>query len=483
MRGTVSLAARTPASLLILGSIGILAATVVSGASPAYALPVVALTTVVAVGHRVLFRWRNLLLGLAAVILFIPIRRYTVAGNLPFQLEPYRLFVMFLAVGWLASLLVDWRVRLRSSPFDGPLFLILVAAIVSDAANPHRVSGLTGDVVKSLTFFISFLVVYYLFVSVLLRFVDVDAVIKMLVGGGAVLAALGLVEAGTGFNAFDHLHPVMPFLHANPAPYLPETIRGGRLRIVGSAQHPIALSALFVMLLPLSVYVARATSSRRWLLAAGLLVLGVFATESRTGIVMLLVVLGVYLRLRPQETRRLWRYALPALVVIHLVVPGSIGALKESFFPSGGLVAQEQAGAGTHGSGRLADLGPSLAEWRVHPLFGQGYGTRIPELGPKHNASILDDQWLGTLLETGVLGMVAWIWLFGRVYRRTARAAREDRTERGWLFVAVAASTLAFGVGMATYDAFSFIQVTFAFFMLIAIAAAALRASTPRAVR
>ncbi len=36
------------------------------------------------------FSWRWLLGVLILIILFIPIRRYTLPGNLPFQLEPYR---------------------------------------------------------------------------------------------------------------------------------------------------------------------------------------------------------------------------------------------------------------------------------------------------------------------------------------------------------------------------------------------------------
>ena len=59
--------------------------------------------------HRLAAPARRLIL----VILFIPIRRYSLPGNLPFELEPYRLLVMLLLVGWGASLLVDPRIRFR----------------------------------------------------------------------------------------------------------------------------------------------------------------------------------------------------------------------------------------------------------------------------------------------------------------------------------------------------------------------------------
>jgi hypothetical protein len=62
--------------------------------------------------------WSYLLGGLILVIMLVPIRRYTLPANLPFQLELYRLFVAALVVGWVASLLVDHRVRLRRTGFS-----------------------------------------------------------------------------------------------------------------------------------------------------------------------------------------------------------------------------------------------------------------------------------------------------------------------------------------------------------------------------
>ena len=46
-----------------------------------------------ALSSAILFRWSTLLIGLVLVILFIPIRRYTLPGSLPFDLEPYRVMV------------------------------------------------------------------------------------------------------------------------------------------------------------------------------------------------------------------------------------------------------------------------------------------------------------------------------------------------------------------------------------------------------
>jgi hypothetical protein len=271
---------------------------------------------------------------------------------------------------------------------------------------------------------------------------------------------------------------VLPFLRSEPLPFsLANTLandRGGRLRVYASAQDPIALAAVLVMLVPLAVYLA-ATDRRRvlWSVCAGTLLLGAVAPLSRTGIVMMIVVGAVFAWLRPKQTRRMWPALLPGFLVLHLILPGSIGALESAFFPAGGLIAQQQAGAGTGGSGRLADVGPSLAEWSRAPMLGEGYGTRIVD-GPTPNAPILDDEWLGLLLETGVCGVAAWLWLYGRVLRRLVSAAKADRSRHGLLCTALTASIASYAVGMLTYDSFSFIQVTLVLFFLLGLGSAAI---------
>jgi hypothetical protein len=118
-----------------------------------------------------------------------------------------------------------------------------------------------------------------------------------------------------------------------------------------------------------------------------------------------------------------------------------------------------------------------LAEASRKPLFGEGYGTRITGFQEAaRNAPILDDQWLNTVLELGFVGLAAWIWLIVRALRRSFRAARgSGHAGDDWLFTALAASIASFAVGMLTFDAFSFTQVTFIFWILLALSATSLR--------
>jgi O-antigen ligase len=463
-----------PAALVGVGLMAITLATA-SGRLIPVAAGVAAVGTLVALTRPGLLEWRRLVAALLLVILFVPIRRYTLPGNLPFQLEPYRVFVALLVVGWAASLLVDRRTNFRRTGFEGPLLLIVGSAVLSVVVNPDRVAQFSTEVNKSLMFLLSYVLVVYVIVSVIRRFSDIELLAKTLVVGGAIVATLSIVEARLGFNAFNHLATVAPFLQDQGDVGNYQRLGTAKLRVFGSAQHPIALSAALVMLLPLAMYLARRYSQRRWILCGIALGIAGSATISRTGILMFVVIVLVFLWLRPKEVRRLWPLLIPALIAIHFVLPGTLGAIKQSFMPAGGLLAEQRASADSSGSGRLADLGPALTLWEEQPLLGQGYGTQVVNLNAGGiEANIFDDQWLGTLLATGVIGFFGWLWFFVRAVRRFGREARRDDSERGWLLACFAAGIAAYAVGMLTFDAFAFIQVTFLMFIFVAIGSALL---------
>lgn len=484
MRAIVGAGERAPilAAGAVLGPLAALGLTVVMGYPIMPVAASLALLTVLVLRYRSLLSWQGLVAGLFLVILLIPIRRYRMPVELPFELEPYRVVVALVAAAWITSLLIDPRVRLRRGGFEAPLVLFAVGAVGSVLANDARITslGVESKVVKELTFFASYVLVFYLIVSVARSERAVNFLIKLLVVVASVVALLAVYEARTGWNPFDHLG-VVPFLQ--PDIELDIATRGGRFRALGPAQHPIALGAALVVVLPLAIYLACTRRQRRWWFAVGALALGILAPFSRTSVVMLLVVGLVFLWLRPRQTRRLWPALLPLLVVVHFALPGTIGGLKASFFPEGGLIADQSRSVGSRGQGRVADLSPSLAEYAEKPILGQGFGTRVVA-GENPNAQILDNQWLKTLLETGIVGAGAFAWLFIRAIRRTAAAAKADHSERGWLLVALTASIAAFAVGMLTFDAFSFIQITFLAFIMLSLASVELartrRAGLPR---
>ena len=72
------------------------------------------------------------------------------------------------------------------------------------------------------------------------------------------------------------------------------------------------------------------------------------------------------------------------------------------------------------------------------------------------------------MLETGILGVGAWLWVFTRFIRRMLRRARAEAGDEAYFFAGLAAAAISYAVSMLFYDAFSFIQVTFFLFFVMA---------------
>jgi polysaccharide biosynthesis protein PslJ len=474
------------AGIVLCVAVGLMALDEVHGSGGGKYPPVIVVgLMLVMAAVRAAKRWSWLVGCMLAVILLIPSDgRYTLAANLPIQMEPYRVVLAIMVVGWLVGLLVDPRVRARASKFDAPLILIVIATLGSEAVNPSRVSSTSSYVIKAIWLFATLVFAFYLIVSVVRTRAVVERLLALLVSCGCIEAIGAMYQRRSGNNIFNDLHFLLPGFQFNGGAVGTTLLRGGEVRATASAGHPIELSSSMAMLLPIAAYLAISRGQKRWWLALILLLGGDFAGGSRTGVIGLLSILIVFIWLRRRETLRCWPALIPALIVVHFVSPGSLGGIENAFFPKGGLLKQQTAtfighGGVTEQATRLSRLGPAFHEfWSHNPLFGEGYGTRVTgqlpngKWNPADNAQILDDEWLTTFLEVGLLGFFGWIWMFARVIRRLgARAKLERGTPEGWLPVALAGSVAAFASSMATYDAFSFTQATLLLFVLMALGA------------
>ncbi|MGH2824291.1 MAG: O-antigen ligase family protein, partial [Thermoleophilaceae bacterium] len=467
-------------------SVAIVVATAALRAQANPILGAIVLSLVLVAARRTLLSWQTMLGALLVVILFIPIRRYEIAGGLPFELEPYRVLVAVVLGCWFCALAADPEVRWRKTGLEAPIVTLLVAMLLSMVLNVGRVSALSETVFKQLSFFVSYLLVLFFIVSVVARGRKLDRMLRLFVAGGTLLAVLSLIEWRTGTNMFNGLNRVLPFMQY--VDFGDHVERGTGVRALGSAQHPIALGAALVMLIPLTVYLHRRDGRSWWLLCAALLTLGALSTGSRTAALMLIALLVSFLCIKPRESLRLLPMLIPLVIVIQGVMPGTLGTFRVILQPS--YVIEEQSTEMGTGTGRIADLGPTLAQWSHNPFLGQGFGTRVlaSELGTGgvgnvDGEQILDNQWLGWLLDVGAVGVLGLLWLFCRSIRRLAQRARSDTGPDGWLATSLAASLASFAIGMFTFDAFAFIQVTFFAFIVLGFAAVAMNSGAPLAGR
>ncbi|MFI8520284.1 O-antigen ligase family protein [Streptomyces sp. NPDC085481] len=286
-----------------------------------------------------------------------------------------------------------------------------------------------------------------------------DVLLRRLVVMGSVVAALGLYDFFTGTNIADSLR--IPGLNSSVA-NVAVLDRGSFTRPRSLTAHPLEFSGMLAILLPFAIAQAfdpaRARLSRfkRWapvvLLGGGLPL-----TVSRTSIIGLLVVVLVMVpRWRPQRRWTAIGILFGAVAVFKVLVPGLIGTIT-------GLFSGSLNNADSSTQARTIKY-PKIAEYFVQdPLFGRGFGTFTPE-----RYFFTDNQYLLTVAELGALGVLVLLVLGltgvhqGGSIRRLARS--EPDRELGQAFFASALVALVIS---ATFDTLSFPMFAGVFFLLL----------------
>ena len=475
--------------LLVGGGLLVLLATMPLGARAAFGgsvVMVLATATALLEARKPFVTWANALGALVLVFWLIPMKTYGLPVNLPFQLEPYRLFLLFLFVAWVGALLVG-KARVSAAGHGGPVAVLFFTALASLALNYRELTDLGGsetEAIKPLTFFMGFLFTYMLVASTTRDMAAIDRLVRTLVIGATIVGVAAIYEASTYYNVFDHLNEWFPFLEKQERDL--DSARGGRLRVYASSQHPIALGCALVMMVPLAVYLAeRARTtwrSRGWLAAGMALAVGSFGTISRTIVVMGIVIMVGWLVLRREQIQRFWPLLFTLPVIVHFVAPGALGGIWKAFFPKEGLVSSLGGREGATGSGRFSDYGAARALWEESPIVGNGPGSlayisveaerRMEEgLQVVTSASnlIFDNQYLTMLTEFGIVGVVALAWFSIGAVVKLGRAGKSDHSTEGDLIALCAISCAGFSASMFLYDAIAFIQVTLVFFVIAAI--------------
>jgi hypothetical protein len=438
------------------------------------------LATVIAFADsfKPVFTWPNAIATLVIVIWFVPIKLYALPIELPFNLEPYRLYLLLLVFAWGLQIILRRR-RLEAAGRGDPILLLIGVAVVSTIVNFDSLrSSAEQSPVNPVFYFLSFLLLFALVASTVDRLPNADQVLRTIVVGATVVALFAIYEARTRYNFFDHLSEFVPILDKQEREIL--ELRGGRLRVHASAQHPIAFGVALIMVLPIAVYLMKRASTvlrgRLWFAAGLVCATASVTTISRTTVLMLVAMLFVAIRLRGPSIVRYWPALLILPVAIHFVAPGALGGLYKSFFPKEGLISDVQGRAGEAGSGRFADFRPGLALWSQEPVVGHGPGAEIvfepkeTHLGPAPLSTVIfDNQYMSTLVQLGLLGLLGVIWLVWGSVIRLFRSAKHSTGPPSDLLTACAVACTGFAVAIFFFDAFAFAQCTILFVFLAAI--------------
>lgn len=412
------------------------------------------------------------------VIWLVPYESIELSVSVPVDPHLDRVLLLAITLLAIASLLVRRGGPLsRPAPTFSRMLLVFAAvALASLALNAERLASL-GEFdqgTKQIVLLVGYLVFFYV-VATVIRPSELRN-FSMLIMALAVLTAIGTIwEYRMEYNVFYDLADKAFSPIASVAP-VPAATADGRADTFGPTDHGLVVTTMLTVVMPFAVL--RLLEARsRWrrvlyglaltvLLAAGL------ATLRKTSLIAPIAALLVLVAYRPRQMLRMAPYGAVLLVVIHLAVPGALGGvgqqLTDGFFDAGTTI------------GRTSDYEAISPDVATHPLFGRGYGTINPERSDTYR--ILDNQYLGHLVQVGLIGLASYIALLlaGLALAHTlVRRARDG--EHRLLGVAAASGFVSFGVVSALFDLFTFSQVPYLFFFLAGMCSVA--ASAPASAR
>jgi hypothetical protein len=405
----------------------------------------------------------TLLCFYCAILFILP--SHLVVAAVPLALAPSMLVGMGLGLLWFCAQLVNTvgmakgRSLVRTSLF---LFGLAQLATYGYATFGYLPSDELNATDRSVITIMGAMVVGIMAVDSLRGLSRIDKLLRIVVYGCVFVAAIGLIQFYFGVDPTNYM--VVPGLRevGNVNTLLERSIFR---RPSGTAGHPIEFGVVCAIAVPLCAHYAfRATTHGRrswpWWVSLAMLSMGAMVSLSRSAILGLLAAGLVLLPTWP--ARRQLQTLVAALLftgLMRLFVPGLIGTLISLFSHLSGDPSIQ------HRTESYARASIQIAE---HPWLGKGFGTYLPDkYGP------LDNQYLGTLVETGFIGLAALIFVLiaGAYAAIQVRRAARDPVLRD-LAQTLLACFAVIMVADATYDAFGFIMATGMCFLLVGVAGA-----------
>ena len=286
---------------------------------------------------------------------------------------------------------------------------------------------------------------------------------------GTFVAVVGILQFLVDFDLTQYLK--LPGLHyTSQEAFITE--RSAMRRVGATTGHPIEFGVVCAMLLPLAIHLAmkaRALApSLGWWLCSGLVAAGLMFSISRSA-VLGIAGAGVVLFLGWNARRRV-RAALAVLgflALMKVLAPGLLGTFYNLFTNIGNDDSIRY---------RTLDYATASREIANHLWLGRGLGTWY---APKYQ--VFDNQYLLSLVEVGVLGLVAFIGIFlaGIYAAIRAHLISSDPVDRD-LGLTLAAILVVPLIACATFDFASFATSTALALLTAGAAGSLLRTMTSR---
>ncbi len=343
------------------------------------------------------------LAGFVAMLFLVPFDALDLPIGLPLNSSLDRPLLVGLVGLWLASMALlrgQARPRLRLTRVHFAVLAFFALCCVGVALDGAALAdmGEVTLVVKKLSLLVSYLVFFFIVASAL-RAREVTRFAALIVVLGSIVAVATVVEYRWHYNVFYELWGKVMNITRPADLDAPDSI--GRLTVYGPTSQPLELAALLAMVLPFAVMGAIDSTTRRrrllYALAMGLLLAGGLATSRKTSLVAPIGALALLAAYRPRAlARSLLGMGVVLVMVVHFVSPTALGSVLSQLEPghvNGVLTTTDR-------TARYDAVAPDVMR---HVLLGRGFASYDP-----HKYRILDNEYLGLLIGTGVLGVLAY---------------------------------------------------------------------------
>lgn len=327
--------------------------------------------------------------------------------------------IPFLPIALVTALLA-WLPS-RHKRFDEPQYLLLALFVLVTSLS-IAFNGWTGGAVDQFNMFAPTLVAFVLLANTSLTRKRVVFVIGVFTVCAGLLAIHGIKQSATGEGWTG-----MPL------------IDDGRIQYVGIFSDPNDLGMLFVICMPMAIYLGSRgglLGLRRvvWTAAAGLLLYGIYLTNSRGSMLALVAMSGAYL----------WQRRGPTIALVLAAVCLTLLKLLPSRLDQ--LDVQERSA-----SGRVEAWYEGMQMFIANPVIGVGT-DRFTE----YNALTAHNSMILVLAENGFIGFILWFaflgycfWMMVRILRHGPQLADDEEVIEWQRDRAIAMTLLVSLVGYA----------------------------------
>jgi hypothetical protein len=400
-------------------------------------------------------------------VFLIPLDAITLPVSLPFNAKLDRVLVGLMVLVWAVGKLLGRATAAesrRATPIHLALFLFVVAAIASIVVNVDTLTKLNeyNPAIKQLAVLVAF-AAFFGVVASTVRPGEIKPFITLVVVLASITAIGTIYEYQSDTNVFFDWTDA-----ALPAGIDLSVAEGGvdasgREGTTGPTQNGLGIATLLSLVIPFAVvgfFQARTVvhkllySGAIWLLFAAAI-----ATERKSALLVPVAIALVLIVYRPQQMLRL----APVLVIMVAAVPilssGAMDTVQRHLFAKG-------FGKDVSTKGRTTDYDAVRPDVRSHLALGRGFGSY-----DFHRYRVLDNAYLGLLIETGFVGLAAFLLTLLAVLAMAHSLIRSRNPTRGPPALALAAATAGFAVATFFYDAFTYVQVPYLFFFFAGLVA------------